>query len=317
MFPRKEGTSQAAVTISSLCTPPLIDPSAAGAGKAPSTEISLRKCHLPPAALLLFHLDIWHCTPQLGSTLTPLPWSTAHGTINPLIGVSQGQNSTFLVCKGAGACVLHLPVVWAVCLYMSPGPMRKSWSNPVRCIRLVHKMLGWRKAVNHLLHDQHFYRAGYASPLRLPGWGPGPHCVPVAPPQILLHVALQGPAHPHPPGVPQPPCSVPALSMVATCLGPAAEQIDLCSFPDSASRSCLSPRCRDTCSCRVPSLQGSNLGTRAQLRFSSFYGCLGSSAWLSSAPASSQQQHHPCPNPIRLYLCSRRHAGCSQCSRWC
>lgn len=159
-------------------------------------------------------------------------------------------------------------------------------------------------------------RAGCAPPPRLPGWEPGAHGATVAAPELLLQLSLHGPARPHPPGVPQPPCSVPGLSVMVEHRGPAAEQIFLHSPAGSPATSSFPPRCRDTCSCRVPSPRGSNLGAGAQLRRSSFCGCLGSSAWLSSDPASSQQ-HHLCPAPVRPYLCSRRHAGCSRCSRCC
>lgn len=92
----KRAHLRAAMTTSSLWTPLPIDHSAAGANKAPATEISLRKCHIPSPALLLCHLDIWHCTPQLGSTLTPLPWGTGHGTINPFIeGCYRGKPAPF------------------------------------------------------------------------------------------------------------------------------------------------------------------------------------------------------------------------------
>lgn len=159
--------------------------------------------------------------------------------------------------------------------------------------------------------------AGCASPPSLLGWEPGAHGATPPPPQTVLQLAQRGSAQPHPPGVPQPPCSVPALAMMTSHLGPAVEPISLHSLSGSPARSSLPPRCRDTCSCRVPSPWGSNLGAGAQLRCSSFHGCLGGSARLSSAPASSQQQHCLCPDPVRLYLCSRRHAGCSQGSHWC
>lgn len=104
------------------------------------------------------------------------------------------------------------------------------------------------------------------------------------------------------PRCPNPSRSVPAASRLASGLGSAAEPTSSCS-PHSCSASYSSPeRQRGTCSGRAPSPGGSTLGAGARLSFSAPTAASGAQPGCRPRP----------PLPWQLYLCSRRHAGCSR-----